>query len=103
MFGRKERKTPFKREPLTDLEDLRDDCIALFQNSGLTQKEIHARGGPTPHTISKWLYKETVFPRLDTIRAFVQALGGNLVIEMPGSLDIRRSKKKEETHGTIRS
>jgi hypothetical protein len=64
MFGRSERKTPFQREQNQKLENLRDDCIALFINSGLTQKQIHERGGPTPTTISKWLYGETHFPTL---------------------------------------
>ena len=79
MFGRRERKTPYSREPITDLEDLRDDCIALFMNSNITMKEVHHRGGPTPGTISKWLYKETRFPRMDSIRAFLQALEYDLV------------------------
>jgi hypothetical protein len=59
MFGRSERKTPFQREQNQKLENLRDDCIALFIDSGYTQKQIHERGGPTPATISKWLYGET--------------------------------------------
>jgi len=79
MFGRKERKKAWARDPITSLEDLRDDCVALFINSGLTMKEVHARGGPTPHTISKWLYKETRFPRMDSIRALMQALDYDLV------------------------
>lgn len=80
MFGRKGRKTPLKRKPLASLEDLRDDCIALFLNSGLTQKQVHERGGPTPQTITRWLYKETVFPRMDTIRGILQALGADVVV-----------------------
>lgn len=79
MFGRKDRKTPLRRKPITSLEDLRDDCIALFLNSGMTQKQVHEQGGPTPATITKWLYKETVFPRLDTIRSIMQVLGADLV------------------------
>lgn len=78
MFGNRGRATPLKREPLARLEDLRDDCIALFLNSGLRQEDIYAKGGPTPKTISRWLYKETMFPRLDTIRAFLLALGFDL-------------------------
>ena len=80
MFGRKERRNPLKRELERELEDLRDDCIALFLNSGLTQRQIHERGGPTPATISKWLYKETFFPRMNTIQAFTKALGYSLQI-----------------------
>jgi transcriptional regulator with XRE-family HTH domain len=79
MFGRSERKTPFQREQNQKLEHLRDDCIALFINSGLTQKQIHERGGPTPATISKWLYGETHFPRYASIEAFLLALGHELV------------------------
>jgi hypothetical protein len=80
MFGRKGPKRRWKREPLANLEDMRDDCIALFINSGLTQQQAHERGGPTPNTISKWLYKETRFPRLDTMRALILALGCDFVI-----------------------
>lgn len=79
MFGRKERKNPLERTQSKKLEDLRDDCIALFINSGLTQKDIHQRGGPTPQTISKWLYKETFFPRFDSIERFLLALDHELV------------------------
>jgi hypothetical protein len=80
MFGRKNRKTPFKREPAADLEDLRDDCIALFQDSNMSFEQVHANGGPTGPTISKWLYGETKFPRLDTMRALCKAIGGDMVI-----------------------
>lgn len=79
MFGRKERKHHWVREPLTKLEDLRDDCIAVFRDSGMTMREVHQAGGPTPQTISKWLYKETRFPRLDSVRALLQALGHELM------------------------
>lgn len=80
MFGRKGRRTPFQREMDEELESIRDDCIALFVNSGLTQKQIHERGGPTPPTISRWLYKETVFVRMATVMSFTKALGGRITI-----------------------
>lgn len=80
MFGHKERRTPLVREPITSLEDIRDDCVALFQQSKLTREEVHRRGGPTSATIGKWLYKETHFPRLDSIRGLLQALGHDLAI-----------------------
>lgn len=79
MFGRANRKNPLQKVQSRKLEDLRDDCIALFINSGLTQKEVHNLGGPTPATISKWLYKETFFPRYDTIERFLLALGHELM------------------------
>lgn len=96
MFGRKERRTPFQRETSDRLEALRDDCIALFINSGLTQQEIHARGGPTPATISKWLYKETMFPRMNTIISFAAALGGDLVIMGRAGADQLRGRPVHE-------
>jgi hypothetical protein len=81
MFGRKkDRKTPFVMEPRADLEDMRDDCVALFLNSGKSFEDVHAEGGPTGPTVSKWLYKETRFPRLDTMRALVRAVGGDIVV-----------------------
>jgi hypothetical protein len=99
LFGRRERKTPLQREPLAKLEDLRDDCIALFLDSGLTQKEIHNRGGPTPATISKWLYKETKFPRLDTIRAFLQVLGAEMVVMSAGEAQKFRNRNVSDRLG----
>lgn len=80
MQGTKTRKTPFSREIDEQLEAVRDDCIALFLNSNLNQRQIHAAGGPTPGTITKWLYKETMFPRYNTISAFLNALGCHMVI-----------------------
>jgi hypothetical protein len=76
----KVRRTPFVREMDDDLEALRDDCIALFLNSGLRQIDITNAGGPTPSTISKWLYKETMFPRYQTIASFARALGHKLTM-----------------------
>lgn len=79
MFHRKGRRTPFQREQDEKLEQMRDDCIAVFIDSGLTQKQIHERGGPTPQTISKWLYGETHFPRYASIESFLAALGHELM------------------------
>lgn len=72
-------KTTPKRDPEPELEDIRDDCIAIFLNSGMTQEQVHANGGPTSATISKWLYKETRFPQFATVRKFLKACGGDLV------------------------
>ena len=80
MQGTKVRKTLFARELDEQLEELRDDCIALYLNSKLNQQQIHAAGGPTPSTISKWLYKETMFPRYSTISSFLSALGCRLIV-----------------------
>jgi hypothetical protein len=80
MFGRRSRKTPFEREPDERLEMVRDDCVALFLNSRMTMKQLHERGGPTPQTISKWLYRETLFPRYQTIDQVANALGYHLAI-----------------------
>lgn len=79
MFGRKGRRTPFQRETDEKLEQMRDDCIALFVDSRLTQQQIADKGGPTPQTISKWLYGETRFPRFDTISRFLRALDAELI------------------------
>lgn len=74
------RKTPFKREPRTDLEDIRDDTIAVVLNSGKTFKQVQEDGGPTAQTLSKWLYKDTRFPHLDTIRSALQACDYDFVV-----------------------
>lgn len=79
MFGRKERRSPLTRQQVEKLEDMRDDCIALYLNSEMTQRDIHAAGGPTPQTISRWLYKETHFPQLLTIQRFMNAVGYDLM------------------------
>jgi hypothetical protein len=93
----KDRKTPFTREVDDELEAMRDDCIALFLNSRMTQKAVHAAGGPTPGTISKWLYKETLFPRFTTIRDFVKALGCKIVI-VDKSTKINQAMKGKAAH-----
>lgn len=81
MFGpKKDRKTPFVREPIAELEDMRDDCVALYLNSGLSFEAVHANGGPTGPTVSRWLYKTTRFPRMDTMRALCRAVGGDIVV-----------------------
>lgn len=73
------KQTP-KRDPEPQLEDIRDDCIAIFLNSGMTYEEVHANGGPTHNTITRWLYKETRFPQFATIRTFLKACGSDLVV-----------------------
>jgi hypothetical protein len=72
------KQTP-KRDPEKELEDIRDDCIAIFLNSGMTYEQVHANGGPTHTTITRWLYKETRFPQFATIRSFLKACGADLV------------------------
>ncbi len=93
------------REPRTDLEDLRDDTIAVVLNSRMTFRQVQEKGGPTQQTISKWLYRETKFPRLDTIRATLQACDYDFVVvpinrepEVTGgpAVEIRRQRPKTE-------
>lgn len=79
-----------KREPITSLEDLRDDCVAVVLNSGQSFKRVHEKGGPTPQTTSKWLYRETRFPQLATIRAMLNACDYDLTIAHKGSPRIER-------------
>lgn len=101
MFGhKKDRKTPFKREPISDLEDIRDDCVALFLNSELSFEQVHANGGPTGQTVSKWLHKETMFPRLDTVRAMIKACGGNLTV-VGARTDEKLQERKPESRLNI--
>lgn len=95
-FGRKGRAAPLQREQLEHLENMRDDCIALFLNSGLRQRDIHERGGPTPATISKWLYKETFFPRYTTIDSFLRALGYGLTPVPLGNITQMRDIPRHE-------
>lgn len=92
------RKSSTKREPLTSLEDLRDDCIAVVINSRMGFKRVHERGGPTPQTISKWLYRETQFPQLATVRAMLLACDHELTIAPKGSARIERINPDGEEH-----
>lgn len=95
-FGRKGRRQALQRDQLEHLENMRDDCIALFLNSKLTQKDVHERGGPTPGTISKWLYKETFFPRYTTIDSFLRAMGYGLMPFPLGDIVLARGHKLHE-------
>lgn len=69
-----------KTAPLTDIQDLRDETVGIMRASGLTQKQIHERGGPTPATQTKWNYEETKRPWINTIRGALQACGYELAI-----------------------
>lgn len=71
-----------KRKPpeLVDIQDIRDTVVGIMKASGLTQKQIHERGGPTPGTQSKWNYEETKRPWLNTMRGALQACGYDFVI-----------------------
>ena len=86
----KKSKGYFHREPDSQLEDLRDDCIAVVLNSKLSFQEVTARGGPTTQTISKWLYRETKFPRLGTVRSILRACDYDLTIAPTGDPRIQR-------------
>lgn len=90
-------KKSTKREPLTSLEDLRDDCVAVVMNSGQSFKRVHEKGGPTPQTISKWLYRETQFPQLATVRAMLKACDHELTIAHKDSQRIKRINPEGET------
>lgn len=78
------------REPLADLEDLRDDSIGIALETRMTFKDIHERGGPTSQTIAKWLYRETRFPQLATVRALLRACDYDLAITKRGEIEPRR-------------
>lgn len=86
-----------KREPLTSLEDLRDDCIAVVINSGMSFKRVHEKGGPTPQTTSRWLYRETQFPQLATVRAMLKACDHEITIAPKNSVRIQRINSEGES------
>lgn len=88
-----------QRDPERELEDIRDDCIAVFLNSGMTQQQVHEAGGPTPNTISKWLYKETRFPQFVTIRSLLKACGGDLVVMSASNAEEARTHTPEDRLG----
>lgn len=85
-----------KRDPEPYLEDIRDDCIAIFLNTNMTQEEVHQNGGPTPTTISRWLYKETRFPQFATVRSLLKACGADLVAVSGGKASDLRHQTQED-------
>lgn len=80
----------FSREPIAELEDLRDDCIGIALETKMSFKDIHEKGGPTSQTISKWLYRETRFPQLATVRAILRACDYDLVVSKRDEFEPRR-------------
>ena len=87
-MARKARFT--RREPIVELEDLRDDTIGIALETRMSFKEIHEKGGPTPQTIAKWLYRETRFPQLATVRAILKPCGYDLSVVHEGEIEPRR-------------
>ena len=69
-----------KQKELEYYEDLRDDTISIAKNSGLSFAEIHARGGPTVTTLTKWLDKEVSRPWTGKLRSTLRICGHDLGI-----------------------
>lgn len=69
------------REPakFMAVDDLRDDCMSIVKNSGLSYAQITARGGPSAATLGKWNHRETKKPQLNTIRGALAACGMKIV------------------------
>jgi hypothetical protein len=91
-----------KREPLADLEDLRDDCIGIALETKMSFKDIHEKGGPTPQTSAKWLYRETRFPQLATIRAMLRACDYDLSVTPTEDFEPRRFSHSGITYPQVR-
>ena len=84
------RKSFTRREPIAELEDLRDECIGIALETKRSFKDIHEKGGPTPQTIAKWFYRETRFPQLATVRAILRACDYDLVVGRRNEVEPRR-------------
>ena len=73
-----------EKSRLENCQDLRDDICAIVLKAGNSLDEtllrIHEHSGPHPHTIRKWLSKETNSPQLGKIRATLEILGYSLKI-----------------------
>ena len=69
-----------KEEIQRATESLRDDVISVIRNSPLTFEDIHARCGPHPTTLIKWLERTTKRPHVSTMVAALQACGHQLKI-----------------------
>jgi hypothetical protein len=78
-----------KNPPKISIEDLRDETMAIVRKSGLTYDEIHAKFGASGTTLTKWNYKETLRPQLNTIRGTLRACGFDLVIAPQKVVPIR--------------
>jgi hypothetical protein len=95
-MGRSARVKP--REPIAELEDLRDDTIGIALETKMSFKTIHEKGGPTPQTIGKWFYRETRFPQLATVRAILRACGYDLTVSKQGEFEPRRFSHENITY-----
>lgn len=67
-------------KPIASTEDLRDDCVSLVKNSGISFEEIHNRNGPTPQTLARWRDKEVVSPNMNKMRSALRAIGKDIGI-----------------------
>jgi len=78
--AKEKREFAQKRAELEFFEDLRDDVVAIARNSGLSFGEIHARGGPTVGTLTKWMDKEVHRPWLGKMRSTLRICGHDFAI-----------------------
>lgn len=63
---------------MRDWEDLRDDIVSIAMNSGKTEEQIEAEGGPVVQTQRNYKLRITKQPKLPTVMAYLRACGKQL-------------------------
>lgn len=79
---RKKDESDFRahQKKLEDIQDLRDDVMALIRNSKVDWDDIHAHFGPTPQTLHRWDQKTVRSPQLGKMRSALRAIGKDFYI-----------------------
>jgi transcriptional regulator with XRE-family HTH domain len=70
----------YKSYSFVDKDPMIDYIRTIIHESGETLKKISEDSGVGVHTISKWLYGETMQPRAASINAVLRALGYKLEV-----------------------
>lgn len=68
------------QKKMEDIQDLRDDVMALIRNARVDYEDIHAKFGPTPTTLNRWDKKEIKAPRIGKMRSALRAIGKDFYI-----------------------
>lgn len=79
---RKKDELEFKayQKKMEDIQDLRDDVMALIRNSNTDWETIHSNFGPTPQTLNRWDQKTVRAPQLGKMRSALRAIGKDFFI-----------------------
>jgi hypothetical protein len=68
----------------------------VVEDSGMTFKEIHAAGGATVATQTKWFLKSARSCRFDALMSTVRAAGGDITFSSPKGRQIKVAYPKAQ-------